>query len=76
MGMRPAVRTFLFLVLAAVTWGVSPAVAGTVPTYPSGAVGGLAGVAARALSRLPESGALLLWGTGLAAASRAVARKQ
>lgn len=33
------------------------------------------GFAERLLSRLPESGALLLWGTGLAAASKALSRK-
>ncbi|HUU32869.1 MAG TPA: hypothetical protein VMW48_02335 [Vicinamibacterales bacterium] len=44
------------------------------PPVDSGIVANARGVAGGALNRLPESGALLLWGTCLAAASLALSR--
>lgn len=72
---EPAALAVALLVLAC----AAPALAGT----DSGAavvaspefVTSVFGLAERVLGRLPESGALLLWGTGLAAASKVVSRK-
>lgn len=73
---QPAALAVALLVLACAT---APALAAT----DSGAavvaspefVTSVFGLAERVLGRLPESGALLLWGTGLAAASKVVSRR-
>lgn len=73
---QPAALAVALLVLACAT---APARAAT----DSGAavvaspefVTSVFGLAERVLGRLPESGALLLWGTGLAAASKVVSRR-
>lgn len=68
-------RTFLLLALMlTASYGISAAASDTSNTD---AVAGpdTRGLTARTLDRLPESGGLLLWGTGLAVASRLVSRK-
>lgn len=67
-------RTSFTVALLVLTCAAS-ASAADAPEMSSGFVASARGVAGRALNRLPESGALLLWGAGLAVASRAVARK-
>ncbi len=54
------------------------AAAGAVDSAPvdQGFVANARGAAGNMLSRLPESGALLLWGSGLAAASLVIGRKR
>ena len=74
--MANILRTSLALALLLLVMGTSPAVADTVTNTSSGLLGGLGNFATLAMSRLPESGALLIWGTGLAAASRAMSRKR
>ena len=75
-GMANILRTSLALALLLLVTGASPAVADTVTNTSSGLLGGLGNFASLAMSRLPESGALLIWATGLAAASRATSRKR
>jgi hypothetical protein len=74
--MANILRTSLALALLLLVTGASPAVAETVTNDNSGILDGLSSYASHAMSRLPESGALLIWGTGLAAASRAMSRKR
>lgn len=69
-------RTTLALALLLLVSGAGSAVAETVNNTDPGLLDGLGNLTVRAMSRLPESGALLIWGTGLAAASRAVSRKR
>lgn len=69
--MANALRSSIVMALLVLACVAGPAAA-ELATPPSG----ILGLASRVLSHLPESGALLLWGTGLAAASRAVSRKR
>ena len=73
-------RAAIAIALLALACAVSPVVADTdTMTMASGSVGmvsGLGTLAVRALSRMSEPGALLILGTGLAAASLALSRKQ
>lgn len=68
-------RTSFMMALLVLTCVAS---AGAVDSTPAdhGFVTDARGAADNMLSRLPESGALVLWGTALAAAARAVARKR
>ncbi len=74
---RPAA---LAVALLAMAWIAAPALvasdAGVTAVASPDVVTGVLSVAGRVLARLPESGALLLWGTGLAAASKVLSRKQ
>jgi hypothetical protein len=75
-GMKNMMRIALALALLLMVYGVSPAVAESMTSASPGMLSGLEGFAVRIFGRLPESGALLIWGTGLALASRAVARRR
>lgn len=74
--MANILRNALALAILLLVLGASPAVADTVTNTNAGLLNGLSAFAARVVSRLPESGALLIWGTGLAVASRAMSRKR
>ena len=71
-------RASIVMALLVLAWAVTPVVADSesvsVATGGFG-VAGLGALAGRVVSRLSEPGALLIWGTGLAAASRALSRK-
>ncbi len=73
---RPAALAVALLVMA---WIAAPALAasdsGAAAMASPDGVTGVLSLAGRVLGRLPESGALLLWGAGLAAASKALPRK-
>ena len=69
-------RTSLAMALLLLVSAASPAVAETANNTDPSLFGGLGNLTVLVMSRLPESGALLIWGTGLAAASRAVSRKR
>jgi len=73
--MMNTLRTSLTMALLVLT---CVADAGAVDSSPvdHGFVANARGAAGNALNRLPESGALLLWGSGLALASPAVRRKR
>lgn len=72
-------RASIVLALLALAWAVTPVVAESdtvsVATGSLGVVAGLGALAVRVVSRLSEPGALLVWGTALAGASFAFARK-
>lgn len=68
-------RTFLLLALMLMaSYGISAAASDT-STADAVAGADTRGFTARTLDRVPESGGLLLWGTGLAVAARLVSRK-
>lgn len=68
------------MALFVLAYAVTPVVADSDPvavaTGSFGVVAGLGSVAVRLVGRLSEPGVLLIWGTGLAAVSRALARKR
>jgi hypothetical protein len=72
-------RASIAMALLVLACAVSPVVADSdtvsVATGSVGVVAGLGALAMRVVSRLSEPGALLIWGTGLAAASLALSRK-
>ncbi len=71
----PTLRTSLTLALFVLICAATVAATETASSEIE-AADGARGAATRALSSMPESGALLLWATGLAIASCAVARKR
>jgi len=73
---RASIAMALFVLACAVTPVVADFDTVAVASGSFGVVAGLGTVAARLVSRLSEPGALLVWGTGLAAASRALSRKR
>lgn len=73
--MLKTLRTSFLLALMVSSYVGSAAATDSASVDP-GPVAHARGFAARTLDRVPESGALLLWGVGLAAASRALARKR
>ena len=73
-------RASIAIAVLVVAWAVTPALAEdestlSVATGNFSAVAGLGALAVQVVGRLSESGVLLLWGTGLAAVSRALSRK-
>ena len=72
-------RASIAIALLVLAWAVTPVGAEddtlSVATGNLGVVAGLGALAVRVVSRLSEPGALLIWGTGLAAASLALSRK-
>ena len=72
-------RASIAVALLVLAWAVTPVGAEddtlSVATGNLGVVAGLGALAVRVVGRLSEPGALLLWGTGLAAASLALSRK-
>ena len=73
---RPAALATALLLLACAGASVLAATdAGVALAASPWVVADLIGSAGRVFSRLPESGALLLWGTGLAAVAKALLRK-
>ena len=72
-------RASIVMALLVLAWAVTPVVADSdtvsVATGSFGVVAGLGALAAQVVSRLSEPGALLIWGTGLAAVSRVLSRK-
>ena len=76
-------RASIAIALLVLAWAATPVVADivteddtlSVATGSLGVVAGLGALAVRVVSRLSEPGALLLWGTGLAAASLVLSRK-
>jgi hypothetical protein len=75
-GMKNIMRIALALILLLMVYSVSPVVAESMTTANPGLLSGLDGFVFRIFGRLPESGALLIWGTGLAVASRVVSRRR
>ena len=73
--MSTTARASLAMALMIIACGAGSVSAESFTTSQAGLLGGVEQLALRALGHLPESGALLLWGTGLAAASRALSRK-
>lgn len=72
-------RASIAVALLMLAWVATPVGAEdealSVATGNLGVVAGLGAMAVRVVGRLSEPGALLLWGTGLAAASLALSRK-
>ncbi len=73
---RPAaLATALLLLACAGASALAATDTGVAIAASPGVVAGVIGSAGRVLGGLPESGALLLWGTGLAVVARALLRK-
>ncbi len=70
-----ALATALLLLACASAPALAAIDAGAAIAASPGLVAGVIGSAGRVFSRLPESGVLLLWGTGLAVVARALLRK-
>lgn len=72
-------RASIAIALLVLAWAVTPVGAEddtlSVATGSFGVVAGIGALAVRVVSRLSEPGALLIWGTGLAVASRVLSRK-
>ncbi|MEP7117811.1 MAG: hypothetical protein ABI880_09525 [Acidobacteriota bacterium] len=72
--MKFTFRSSIALALLALAWFIGPASAHAAAAT-VGLAGTVGGFTARLFSTLPESGSVLLWGSALAAASLAMARK-
>lgn len=73
--MMKVLRTSCTMALLVLTCAASADAVDSTPAD-QGFVANASGAAGNMLSRLPESGALLLWGSGLAAASLVIGRKR